>query len=193
MNTTSESDTSNLEKAFRESKTVSYSELESLKQTMNLWDIVCVKEENNKAYILLGKEDEPRSRTWINFNGEDKETLQKFFDWVEDGRKLYERKARSTEELDHLRQVMISIGILSNLMEDPDYIKDMIHCALFKIAFRWYRADHPGDLTDEQIVDLPEFSPYSEMVIRYVARLSDFITSVRNSVAEFVDNEKPKV
>lgn len=182
-----EKNSSKLEKEFQNSKTVSKDELPELLKTGNIWDIVCVKDEGNKAYVLLGHPDNPESRVWANFNGEDKKTLQSFLEWMEEGKKLYSEKARSPDELDYLRKVMLSIGCLSELMNDEQFTNVVLQMAVGNIALKWYMSDHPDDVND--VGD--KITPYIELVMRYVERLSNFIRSIKENAATF-DDQEPK-
>ena len=178
----SESDNSALQEAYTKSKTVSLADLEKLKSEP-AWTIVCIKELMNKPYILLGDEKtEPKDRMWVCYTGDTKEHMLQYFHWMDESKKLYAAKARSSAEMDELRQVMLSIGVLADLFKDDEYIENTTKCALTKIAMRWWRTDHPDqEVTDETIISDEQFIPYLDLVIKYVDRLQKFITEIRQS------------
>lgn len=173
-----DTDNLDLKTAYQTSKTVSLGDLELLKKSEKPYTIVCVKEYLNRPYILLGREDTPpEKRVWIVFNGEMRDKLDQYFSWMSEAQTIYEKKARSPEEMDYLRQTMLSIGFLSDLISDNEFTETTVQACLTKIAEKWYTADHPNQHMDS--VTNEEFIPYLELVMKYVDRLAKFTSEIR--------------
>lgn len=185
-NTTKEPSSSQLDEAYRNAKTIKHDQFATLRTELPLWSIVCIEELCNKPYVLLGKEGDPESNVWVEFHGEDKTTLEKYYNWIEQGKKLFKEKAPTSHELDNLRRVLVSIGTLVGYLGSdlPDEIVDhLMTTSLTKFAVELFLKDHPDhDKSIESVVNDELSAPYLEMVIQYAGSLSAIISSINSLV-----------
>lgn len=179
--------------AYKNAVLVTESQLEGLKESP-LWTIVCVKQLCNQPYILAGRDDTPtKDRVWVAFSSQSKDELLKYFDWMQEGKKLYSEKARTPSEMDGLRQVLLAVGIIGDHMNDPDFTQNLYQSVIVRTAMKWFIADHPDQVDDaEKIIKNKKFSPYLDLVARYTTRLATYITSIRESIGEANKSAPPQ-
>jgi len=170
-----ESATSDLEEGFQESEIVDSIDNIELITKHKVWDIVRVKDRANKPYILLGKEGEDDTKFWFQFHGESKEDMSKYVEWKISADKLSVDKKRSPEELDYLRRVCLSVGVLSDLIRDEEFTDAIMTSIIGCIAKRWYDTDHP-DAKDAGSDD--EMTVYCELVYTHIKQLCSIVTGV---------------
>lgn len=185
-----ESTTSDLNTKFQEAKTVKLADLENLKKTEPLWTIVCVEEHNGEPQILLGVEDKPESRFWFRYDGSSREVLETYIKWREEANALYANKARSASDMDYLRTVTISMGIIVDLFKwfgddaGKQIGKSLTEGVVAALGTKWYVDDHPDVLNNPKILETcsNEIIPYTELVIKYMTRLHELLNNYKQVV-----------
>ena len=182
-----ESTTSDLSIRFQEAKTVKLADLENLKKTEPLWTIVCIEEHNGEPQILLGVEDKPESRFWFRFDGSSKDVYETYVKWRQEAQDLYSEKARTAEEMDYLRTVTISMGIIVDLFKwfsdeaGNQMGKSLTEGVVAALGTKWYVDDHPEVLKDPKVLETcgKEIVPYTELVIKYMTRLHELLSNYK--------------
>ena len=183
-----ESTTSDLNIRFQEAKTVKLADLPKLKDTEPLWTIVCVEEHGGEPQILLGVEDKPETRFWFRFDGSSKEVYETYIKWKEEATSLYNDKARSPEEMDYLRTVTISMGIIVDLFKwfaDDSALqisKALMEGIVAALGTKWYVSevkDNPKILETSGA----KIVPYTELVIKYMTRLHELLSNYKQVVS----------
>ena len=185
--TTNESTSSRLETEYKNAKTIKESEFYDMRTKLPVWSIVCIEEWMNKPYILLGKEGDPESNIWVEFNGEDKPTLEKYYDCISKGKQLFKDKAPDQATLDHLRRIIVAIGTIVNFLDDlpADISNYLLTQSLTKFAVQMFLKDHPNHAPDiESVVNDEESAPYLEMVVQYAKSITSIITSINANTAK---------
>ena len=185
-----ESTTSDLNIKFQEAKTVKLADLENLKKTEPLWTIVCVEEHGGEPQILLGVEDKPESRFWFRYDGSSREVLETYIKWREEANALYSNKARSASDMDYLRTVTISMGIIVDLFKwfgddaGKQIGKSLTEGVVAALGTKWYVDDHPDVLNNPKILETcsNEIIPYTELVIKYMTRLHELLNNYKQVV-----------
>ena len=185
-----ESTTSDLNIKFQEAKTVKLADLENLKKTEPLWTIVCVEEHDGEPQILLGVEDKPESRFWFRYDGSSREVLETYIKWREEANALYANKARSASDMDYLRTVTISMGIIVDLFKwfgddaGKQIGKSLTEGVVAALGTKWYVDDHPDVLNNPKILETcsNEIIPYTELVIKYMTRLHELLNNYKQVV-----------
>ena len=185
-----ESTTSDLNIKFQEAKTVKLADLENLKKTEPLWTIVCVEEHDGEPQILLGVEDKPESRFWFRYDGSSREVLETYIKWREEANALYSDKARSASDMDYLRTVTISMGIIVDLFKwfgddaGKQIGKSLTEGVVAALGTKWYVDDHPDVLNNPKILETcsNEIIPYTELVIKYMTRLHELLNNYKQVV-----------
>lgn len=185
-----ESTTSDLNIKFQEAKTVKLADLENLKKTEPLWTIVCVEEHGGEPQILLGVEDKPESRFWFRYDGSSREVLETYIKWREEANALYANKARSASDMDYLRTVTISMGIIVDLFKwfgddaGKQIGKSLTEGVVAALGTKWYVDDHPDVLNNPKILETcsNEIIPYTELVIKYMTRLHELLNNYKQVV-----------
>ena len=185
-----ESTTSDLNIKFQEAKTVKLADLDNLKKTEPLWTIVCIEEYNGEPQILLGVEDKPESRFWFRYDGSSREVLETYIKWREEANALYAEKARSASEMDYLRTVTISMGIIVDLFKwfgddaGKQIGKSLTEGVVAAFGTKWYVDDHPEALANPKILETcsNEIIPYTELVIKYMTRLHELLNNYKQVV-----------
>ena len=186
-----ESTTSDLNIRFQEAKTVKLADLPKLKDTEPLWTIVCVEEHGGEPQILLGVEDKPETRFWFRYDGSSKEVYETYIKWKEEAVALYNDKARSPDEMDYLRTVTISMGIIVDLFKwfnDDAALqisKALMEGVVAALGTKWYVTDHPEIKDNPKILETAGINivPYTELVIKYMTRLHELLNNYKQ-VAE---------
>ena len=186
-----ESTTSDLNIRFQEAKTVKLADLPKLKDTEPLWTIVCVEEHNCEPQILLGVDDKPETRFWFRFDGSSKEVYETYVKWKEEATSLYNDKARSPEEMDYLRTVTISMGIIVDLFKwfaDDSALqisKALMEGIVAALGTKWYVSDHPEVKDNPKILETSgaKIVPYTELVIKYMTRLHELLSNYKQVVS----------
>lgn len=189
---TQESTTSDLNIRFQEAKTVKLADLPKLKDTEPLWTIVCVEEHGGEPQILLGVDDKPETRFWFRYDGSPKEVYDTYIRWREGATSLYNDKARSADEMDYLRTVTISMGIIVDLFSwfsddaGVQLNKSLTEGIVAALGTKWYMTDHPEVLKDPKILETSgdKIMPYIELVIKYMTRLHELLSNYKNIVKE---------
>lgn len=185
-----ESTTSDLNIRFQEAKTVKLADLPKLKDTDPLWTIVCVEEYGGEPQILLGVEGKPETRFWFRFDGSSKEVYETYIKWKEEAVALYNDKARSPDEMDYLRTVTISMGIIVDLFKwfnDDAALqisKALMEGVVAALGTKWYVTDHPEIKDNPKILETAgtNIVPYTELVIKYMTRLHELLNSYKQVV-----------
>lgn len=185
-----ESTTSDLNIKFQEAKTVKLADLDNLKKTEPLWTIVCVEEHGGEPQILLGVEDKPESRFWFRYDGSSREVLETYIKWREEANALYANKARSASDMDYLRTVTISMGIIVDLFKwfgddaGKQIGKSLTEGVVAALGTKWYVDDHPDVLNNPKILETcsNEIIPYTELVIKYMTRLHELLNNYKQVV-----------
>lgn len=188
---TQESTTSDLNIRFQEAKTVKLADLPKLKDTEPLWTIVCVEEHGGEPQILLGVDGKPETRFWFRFDGSSKEVYETYIKWKEEAAALYNDKARSPDEMDYLRTVTISMGIIVDLFKwFNDDAALQINKALMEgivaaLGTKWYVSDHPEVKDNPKILETAgdKIVPYTELVIKYMTRLHELLSNYNQVVS----------
>ena len=188
---TQESTTSDLNIRFQEAKTVKLADLPKLKDTEPLWTIVCVEEHNGEPQILLGVDDKPETRFWFRYDGSSKEVYETYVKWKEEATSLYKDKARSPEEMDYLRTVTISMGIIVDLFKwfaDDSAIqisKALMEGIVAALGTKLYVSDHPEVKDNPKILETSgaKIVPYTELVIKYMTRLHELLSNYKQVVS----------
>ena len=186
-----ESTTSDLNIRFQEAKTVKLADLPKLKDTEPLWTIVCVEEHNGEPQILLGVEDKPETRFWFRYDGSSKEVYETYVKWKEEATALYNDKARSPDEMDYLRTVTISMGIIVDLFKwfnDDAALqisKALMEGIVAALGTKWYVSDHPEVKDNPKILETAgaKIVPYTELVIKYMTRLHELLSNYNRVVS----------
>ena len=186
-----ESTTSDLNIRFQEAKTVKLADLPKLKDTDPLWTIVCVEEHGGEPQILLGVDGKPETRFWFRFDGSSKEVYETYVKWREEAATLYNDKARSADEMDYLRTVTISMGIIVDLFKwfgesaGTQVGKSLMEGVVAALGTKWYVTDHPEVKDNPKILetDAANIAPYTELVIKYMTRLHELLNNYKQ-VAE---------
>ena len=180
-------DSSDMKEAFASAKSVKHEELEKLLVTEKPFTIVSVEDMENTPFVLIGDDDPKGYRLWIMFNGESKDELTAICKWHKQAKELYESKARSTDEMDYLRRVLVSFATIEPLLEDQVFSRDLFGMCIAGVAKAWYDADH----ADAPKKDLKSFDeardecmPYLKLVNIYVERLTMLMTSIRSASCE---------
>lgn len=181
------SDSSDMKEAFASAKSVKHDELDKLLETEKPFTVVSVEDMENTPFVLIGDEDPKGYRLWIMFNGESKAELEAIAKWHKQAKELYESKARSTDEMDYLRRVLVSFATIEPLLGDQAYSRDLFGMCIAGVAKAWYDADH----ADQPKKDLQSFDeakdecmPYLKLVNIYVERLTMLMTSIRSAACE---------
>lgn len=185
-----ESTTSDLNIRFQEAKTVKLADLPKLKDTEPLWTIVCVEEHGGEPQILLGVEGKPETRFWFRFDGSSKEVYETYIKWKEEAVALYNDKARSPDEMDYLRTVTISMGIIVDLFKlfnDDAALqisKSLMEGVVAALGTKWYVTDHPEVKDNPKILETAAANivPYTELVIKYMTRLHELLNNYKQVV-----------
>ena len=185
-----ESTTSDLNIRFQEAKTVKLADLPKLKDTDPLWTIVCVEEHGGEPQILLGVEGKPETRFWFRFDGSSKEVYETYVKWRDEATALYNNKARSPDEMDYLRTVTISMGIIVDLFKwfnDDAALqisKALMEGIVAALGTKWYVTDHPEVKDNPKILETAgtKIVPYTELVIKYMTRLHELLSNYKQVV-----------
>ena len=185
-----ESTTSDLNIRFQEAKTVKLADLPKLKDTDPLWTIVCVEEHGGEPQILLGVEGKPETRFWFRFDGSSKEVSETYVKWRDEATALYNNKARSPDEMDYLRTVTISMGIIVDLFKwfnDDAALqisKALMEGIVAALGTKWYVTDHPEVKDNPKILETAgtKIVPYTELVIKYMTRLHELLSNYKQVV-----------
>jgi len=186
-----ESTTSDLNIRFQEAKTVKLADLPKLKDTEPLWTIVCVEEHGGEPQILLGVDDKPETRFWFRFDGSSKEVYETYVKWKEEATALYNDKVRSPDEMDYLRTVTISMGIIVDLFKwfnDDTALqisKALMEGIVAALGTKWYVTDHPEVKDNPKILETAgaKIVPYTELVIKYMTRLHELLSNYNQVVS----------
>lgn len=186
-----DSTTSDLNIRFQEAKTVKLADLPKLKDTEPLWTIVCVEEHGGEPQILLGVDDKPETRFWFRFDGSSKEVYETYVKWKEEATALYNDKARSPDEMDYLRTVTISMGIIVDLFKwfnDDTALqisKALMEGIVAALGTKWYVTDHPEVKDNPKILETAgaKIVPYTELVIKYMTRLHELLSNYNQVVS----------
>ena len=185
-----ESTTSDLNINFQEAKTVKLADLPKLKDTEPLWTIVCVEEHGGEPQILLGVDGKPETRFWFRYDGSSKEVYETYVKWKEEATALYNDKVRSPDEMDYLRTVTISMGIIVDLFrwfnDDAalQISKALMEGIVAALGTKWYVADHPEVKDNPKILETTgaKIAPYTELVIKYMTRLHELLSNYKQVV-----------
>lgn len=175
-----ENDILDLKKSFQDAKIVDSIGDMSLLEKNKVWTIVKVKDRGCKPYILLGEDDNTDSKFWFSYTGESKEDLEKFYQWKKKSDEMMQSKKRAPEELDYLKSVMLSYGILSNLINEEEFSEEIFKLVLSKLAAKWYIKDNPDKSIDNVSDD--EITVYCSLVFTHIKILSSLFSDVIGSV-----------
>jgi len=144
--------------------------------------IIYVTDEMFRPYILL--KDIEGNLYWRPYGGETIENIRKFHKWELEAQKKFKDEKRSHEELDFLRNLLMSVTMVVDFFDLGDQTRqDMLGGVLDKISFKWYCADKkldektfvPGDHEEDLKI-------YFELVMFYVTSFFNMIHGVVDSV-----------
>ena len=133
-------------------------------------------DENHRPYILLKDADDVLC--WRPYGGEPIEQIRKFHKWEVEAQKKFSSEQRSHEEIDYLRNLLMSMTLVSDFFEfDENMKQDMIGEILAKLSIQWYCKDKNENLTTFNPQEhLDELQPYYNLVMFYV---TSFFTTIQ--------------
>lgn len=130
-----------------------------------------------RPYILL--KDIDNEPYWRPYGGEKIEDLRKYHAWELEAQKKFKDEHRSQEEIDYLRNLLMSITMIASFFEfDETFKQDMLGELLARMSIQWYCKDNKVDIhgfRPEGYED--KLNPYYNLVAFYV---SSFFTTVQN-------------
>lgn len=119
-------------------------ELPSLLDKHPLETIVRVKNENFRPYILL--DDVDGNKYWRPYGGESIDDIRKFHKWELDAQKKFKDEKRSDDEVDFLRNILMSVWMVSQFFElDQDTVNEFIGETITRISIKWLCKDKSLD------------------------------------------------
>ena len=132
--------------------------------------IIKVKDENFRPYILLLDVD--NNKYWRPYGGEKIEDIRVFHKWELEAQRKFKDEHRSTDELDYLRNILMSIWVLSNFFGfEEEMVNELMAGAITKIATKWYCADNK---LDEKTINVEE---HDEQLKIYFSLASFYVSS----------------
>ena len=132
--------------------------------------IIKVKDENFRPYILLLDVD--NNKYWRPYGGEKIEDIRIFHKWELEAQKKFKNEHRSTDELDYLRNILMSIWVLSNFFGfEEEMVNELMAGAITKIATKWYCTDKK---LDEKTINVEE---HDEQLKIYFSLASFYVSS----------------
>lgn len=178
--------------AYASAKTISSKELDDLLKTAALYTIVVVEDACAIPYVLVGEEDPNGFRCWIAFNGESKAELAHMATWYVKANELYHEKARSVQEMDKLRKLLVATATIAPYIHDEGLNLEILAYCTEGTAREWYREDHPDN--PELPTDPEEAKncsmPYIQLANIYITRFVEMMASMTTSMAEFKQAQK---
>ena len=150
-----------------------------------------VSDEMNRPYIILKDIDGnlyPRA-----YGGESMEDIRKFHKWELEAMQKLKDKARSEDEVTHLRNVVMSVGNIADLMEfTTDEVRGFLESVVYKISIRWYCTDKGIDYKKfepkEQADD--ELKVYYQMAMFYAMSFCNTYISVKENTEATHDQQE---
>lgn len=140
--------------------------------------IIYVSDEQFRPYILLKDiDDQPY---WRPYGGESIENIRKFHEWELEAHKKFKDERRTAEEIDYLRNALMSISFVVNFFNlDTDIQQDFLGGVLDKTAFIWFCKDKKLDLkTFKPEEHADELQPYLSLAAFYITSFFDTIEQV---------------
>lgn len=163
-------------------RVIKFDELEGLKN-LPADTIVRVSDRMFRPYIRL--EDAHGEPIWRPFNWEPIEEIKKIHKWENEGQKLFEDKARDSEELNALRELVIAVALVIHFYEmGEETHQQLLEIAISKFAIEWYKKDHDGKEPAQTESDL---APYHNLVTRYIKLYVDTVNGARQSTEQLAE------
>ena len=138
--------------------------------------IVYVSDEMFRPYILL--KDIDGELYWRPYGGEPIEQVRKFHTWELEAQKKFKNERRSQEDMDYLRNILMSVSLVSDFLEFEDQMKwEMLGAVVTKIAHVWYVKDNnlPNDIDPEKHEE--GLNAYFSLAMNYV---TSFFTTMQD-------------
>lgn len=178
----SEQTTTSGGQSSEKSLTFKAAELHGLVDKYPIETIVHVSDENGKPYILLKDiDDKPY---WRPYGYEKIEDVRRFHEWELNAQRKFREESRSPEELDELRNLIMSICLVTDFFELVDEKQEFIAGLLTKISAIWYCRDKKLDYNtfDPEKIDASQekdMMAYFQLAMFYV---NSFLTTMEQAV-----------
>ena len=161
-------------------------ELPDLADKHPLETIIRVKDENYRTYILL--EDVDGNKYWRPYGGEKIEEVRAFHKWELEAQKKFKDEKRSNEEIDFLRNILMSVWMVSKFFElDEDMVNEFMGETITRISMKWYCKDKN---IEEDSLNIDE---HEEGLKVYFHLASFYVTSFFATMTELAGGLDPNV
>jgi hypothetical protein len=130
----------------------------------------------NETFVIV--KDPQGNNLIVHYNGEDVEMLNIVVGWMSKASEIFEKKPRTSAELNYLRIMFLSLNNLSSLLNmDSDQYVQMLSCVCTAIAAKWLAADKAEETEENTHV-------YTELVARHIAVLNDMVARAKAGAPE---------
>lgn len=172
-------------------KTVTFAELEQLKESSKVGDSYIVSDKRNAVYALL--DDVDGKTYWYDTNGKTTTEILKLNECYKEGQRKFKENKVSREFLEMMREVLLAISVLGNFFEWSDEtVKQLVDSAIVELAVGLYKKDKSFTGTADDLENNDEFTSYIQMVTMYARTFVGIVQSVRSS-AQQADAETSKL
>ena len=174
---------------------VSSKELGELAKTMPLESTIRVSDRGFQPHILLKNiNGDPY---WRAYNYEPLEEIRVIHEWELKGQKMFQEKARSSEELRKLHQVLMATVLVNEFYEleslDAEMLQMMLQTLVTKLGLEWYHEDNGKDKEPSEDEIAPYFTLVSEYINSYVATKNGVMVTSKQLAESMKLNEKDKM
>ena len=153
--------------------------------------IANVSDEMFRPVILL--KDIDGKPYWRPYGGETIEEIRLFHKWELEAQKQFKEKSRSQEELDYLRNAIMSVSMICELLditEEGDLtVSELLSSVGWKIAIRWYCKDRGLDFKKHDVYQsTDEIKVYYQLAMFYIQSFINTIKTIKDNVSSISTN-----
>ena len=187
----SESTTISAEQSSTKSLLLSKKDLQERISEFPEETIANVSDEMFRPVILL--KDIDGNPYWRPYGGESLEDVRMFHKWELEAQKQFKEKSRSQEELDYLRNAIMSVSMICDLLditEEGDLtVSELLSSVGWKISIRWYCKDNGHDYKTYDIDQVTEdIKVYYQLAMFYIQSFINTIKSIKDNVSSISTN-----
>lgn len=148
--------------------------------------VVYVADEMFRPYILL--KDIDGKPYWRPYDGQPIENVRKYHKWELEAQRQFKDTCRSQEELDALRNVIMSVQIMYDFLEmdvnDNEGIEQFLALITTKTALLWYCKDTGVKYEGYDKTTPPDeaIQPYLQLAWFYIKSYMDTMNSIKENV-----------
>lgn len=138
-----------------------------------------------RPYILL--KDVDGNPYWRQYGGEPIEDVRKFHEWELEAQRKFKEETRSQEEMDELRNIILSLSIVVGFFDLGDMTNELDEQLVTRVALKWYCKDNQLEYTPATAykhADDDGVAPYFHLAMFYINSFIETMRSVKANVSQ---------